>query len=953
MKSQIKRSAISAFLALLMTITCLTPCVYASNSEIGLVASYSSPALCTDVGNKVTFADCSVQYTFSGEVITGDKITWTMNGKEVTDFTPDKAGVTPVTAVCGENSREVYVVAKNAADTEYVLYFNDFTGDPTEDLRVIQQTSGTKIRHDAAEGTLVLDASNDGNGYIRVLFPEYLDNFGDAVYSARLKLSDPQGSNGRYGALIYRLHNNDIPYMQAAIRYDSTTSNGVEIARRTEENKWSVVQKGSAGETKDKFTDLCVDAVGSATTYSVNGKIVLTDNATPYKEGAMGLHIRGAKMTVDSVKITVNPVSSLQGNIIPGSFATVRDVVSNISSAPVIISEITDEEQYNKLTENAPAVAIFTLVANEMGTQIVLGFDSNGIIGTGIEDVLKKLDGKIIPAFRVASEAAADALSAYAKENDLRDMYVVSDDAALVARAWRAWNYLRGVVDFSSYSGSDFENIRSFAMSSGARVVILPTYSMNKENVTYLQDRYIVAWANVGSTAADNVKAINCGVLGVITEDRAVTEECFTKYYEKNTLTSTPNIIGHRGVPTLAQENSLAGGKKAFELGATMVENDIYLSADGVLVVMHDATIDRTTNGSGEITSMTLKDLEKYRIDVNKDVSEEPIPTLEDYFKEFKDNGKVIVIEIKQNSTSLAKPLAELIKKYDIMKQVVVITFSADVVKAVREEMPGISMAYLNSSIKPEEDNAMAYVHQYLETIQTYNTACSPSYASGAIGKNIVTELLRRGTTTWVWTVNNPADFDKCFTMGIRGITTNYSQWGDNYVRFLDIAVGANGKYTLNAIKYNNKEEDVTSKAKLVVVDDGGTGVGFDSATGKFTFAEGAAGTAKVFFTHTVKTTEGTEYNLVTELITVSCEPGVPVISGDTGTDTGSTPGTGNAVPGSDTDGDTLNANVSNDSAASSEDVGDKGCGSVVSAVCGLTFAVCAAFAVKRRREDN
>lgn len=912
-----KRSALCFILALLLFASCLAPCAYAEG-EMDTTVTYSSPAICTDIGKKVTFDEYSVQFTYGGDAESGDKIKWTLDGKEVDSFTPDKAGVTALTAVCNGVKKNIYVVAKDPKDTEYVLYFNDFSSDPKDDLRIIQQTTGTKVSHDASNGTLVLDASNDGGGYVRVLFPKYLDDFGDLVYHAAVKISNPKGSNTRYSGLMYRVQNNDYPYMQVTLRYDSTASNGVEIARRTEADAWSVMQKGPAEQTKDQMTDLCADVAGNVTEFSVNGKVVLTEKATLYSDGAVGLQVRGAKMTVDSVKITVNSASSMDGEKIAGGFVKVRDVESNVSMAPVIVSEISEKEQLDKIHENSPAVAIFTYAATEAGNQVVLGFDSNGIVGDTIDNVLKVLDGKIIPAFRVASEAAADALAEYAKKNDLRDMYVLSDDASLVTRAWKAWNYLRGIVDYSSYSGTDFEVVRNSVVAAGARVVIVPTSSMTKENVAYLQDKYLCAWAAVGETEAENVAAINCGVLGLITGNRAVTEMCLTKFYPKDTLIQTPNIIGHRGVPSLAQENSMDSAKKAFEAGATMVENDIYVAADGVLVVMHDDTIDRTTDGTGKVTSFTSKQLEQYKIDVNADVPAEPIPTLEDYFKEFKGNGKTIVIEMKSNNTSVAMPLSKLIAQYDILDQVMVISFYPEVIKALRKLIPGISAAYLNQSIAPSEDISLFVTQQVLETIQQYNTGYSPNYSDGALGKKMITDLLRRGVTTWPYTINKQDDFDKYFVMGIRSMTTNYSQWASNYFCGLTAEADSDGKYTVTAEKYIGKTVDVTSKANLVVVDDGGTGIGFDASTGKFTFASGSNGTAKVFFTYSAYTSSATRYTLVTKLLTVNC---VSDDSGDTGDET------------------TANS-------------GNRGCRSL-SAVCVLPAVICAAAAVGRRRRES
>lgn len=941
---------ISALTALLILVSASVPAVFAEGELIapapsasGKVASYSSPALCADVGEKVVFAGCSVQFEAGADAISGDKITWKIDGNEVTDFTPAAAGVTAVTATSDKLTRTVYVVAKNADSAEYVLYETDFSADPSSEFRVIQQTSGTKAYYDAAAGTYVLDASNDGNGYVRVLLPAFLDAFGDAIYDAKLMLSNPKGSTARFGAMIYRLHNNDYPYMQVAMRYDSTASNGVEIAQRTEADKWNVTQKTSAAATKDKMTDIHVDFCGAVTEYSVNGKKVLTENATPYAEGAMGLHVRGVKMTVDSLKVTVNPKASADNNA-PGGYAELAEVDSNLINTPVTVVEINSKEQLDTISENAPDVAIFTYSVIEGVSQIVLGFDANGIVGASLDEVIAALDGKIMPAFRVAGSEAALSLAAYLKEKDYEDAFVVSDDAAFIKTAYANWNYLRGVLDCASYSGSDFEGIRQSAVDARARIIIAPAYSLTKENVRYLEDKYMSVWTTVGENEADNVAAINCGVMGLVTENVALTKECFTKFYAKNTMTLTPNIIGHRGVPSLAQENSIAGCVKAFEVGADMVENDIYLSADNVLVVMHDSTIDRTTNGTGSITSMTTAQLKKFVIDVNANVPTEPIPTLEDYFKTFKGNGKTIVIELKSSNTNVAKPLADLVKKYDIMDQIVVISFHPEVIKAVRNYLPGVPGAYLNSAIVPDEARADELTRQLMTTLQTYNVVYSPSYASGALGEKLVNSLFRRGVTTWIWTVNKQADFDRYFMMGIRGMTTNYSQWASDYVREIGVSA-ADGKFTVTAKKYIGTTADVTSSAKLVVVNDGGLGVGFDAAAGKITYDEKTEGTAKFFFTYEAKVSSGAKYTLVSEVFTIKSE----------GVKTETTPESVETSAPAETSSATVDTSaVAPADTTEPESTDDKGCGSVcgpaiTAAIAGITVAV--VVATKKERD--
>jgi len=110
-----------------------------------------------------------------------------------------------------------------------------------------------------------------------------------------------------------------------------------------------------------------------------------------------------------------------------------------------------------------------------------------------------------------------------------------------------------------------------------------------------------------------------------------------------------PPIIGHRGAAALAPENTLASFRAAAALGCRMVEFDVRLSADGVPVVFHDATLDRTTDGAGPVAARTLTDLK--RLDSGRWFSPafagEPIPTLAETLALCLELGLAVNIEIK------------------------------------------------------------------------------------------------------------------------------------------------------------------------------------------------------------------------------------------------------------------------------------------------------------------
>ena len=105
--------------------------------------------------------------------------------------------------------------------------------------------------------------------------------------------------------------------------------------------------------------------------------------------------------------------------------------------------------------------------------------------------------------------------------------------------------------------------------------------------------------------------------------------------YNKNDLKHM-EIIGHRGGASIGPENTLACFRKGIEAGADMIEIDIHLTKDKKIVICHDQTIDRTTNGKGKIREMTLDEIRQYRIvDANGNITDQTLPTLDEVFDLF------------------------------------------------------------------------------------------------------------------------------------------------------------------------------------------------------------------------------------------------------------------------------------------------------------------------------
>jgi len=162
--------------------------------------------------------------------------------------------------------------------------------------------------------------------------------------------------------------------------------------------------------------------------------------------------------------------------------------------------------------------------------------------------------------------------------------------------------------------------------------------------------------------------------------------------------TSKPVIIAHRGASCLAPENTMAAFEEAYRHGAGMVELDVHMSKDGHLVVMHDDTVDRTTNGEGKVQDLTLEELKK--LDAGSWFGDkyrgEKIPTLKEVLQWAKDKIKVdIDVKVSLESPEMAHKLASLIKEEGAQKNVFITSFGKDFLKEIQTLEPAVETGLL------------------------------------------------------------------------------------------------------------------------------------------------------------------------------------------------------------------------------------------------------------------
>ena len=183
-----------------------------------------------------------------------------------------------------------------------------------------------------------------------------------------------------------------------------------------------------------------------------------------------------------------------------------------------------------------------------------------------------------------------------------------------------------------------------------------------------------------------------------------------------NELTAEPILLAHRGLVQHAPENTISGFAAAIALGLS-IELDVYQTHDEHLVVIHDKTVDRTTNGTGEVTKMTLAEIRELDAGswFDRRFAGEKVPTLEEVFKLVRERQRTpltIGLNMKVISPGIEEKIVPLVEKYELFDQLFAFDLPSDSSRRFKQANPKLrTTVYLNSS---EIDKFDATLHDPL-----------------------------------------------------------------------------------------------------------------------------------------------------------------------------------------------------------------------------------------------
>lgn len=236
-------------------------------------------------------------------------------------------------------------------------------------------------------------------------------------------------------------------------------------------------------------------------------------------------------------------------------------------------------------------------------------------------------------------------------------------------------------------------------------------------------------------------------------------------------------IVAHRGGAGLAPENTLASFSNGITLGADFIEMDVHLTKDGIPVVIHDPTIDRTTDGKGAVNNFTLADLQAFNAAAKFQGAsgKQVVPTLAQVLELAKPKAVKLEIEIKVDAAGNHYPDIEQkvlneITAQGMLERVKIMAFEFDTLKQIRA---------LNSQVTTVALMTTDYfrAHVLLQPSAIVDEVAPFSNGIGIDKNYLSAELVQqahaRKLGVGVWTVDTESEMQKFMVMGVDGITTN------------------------------------------------------------------------------------------------------------------------------------------------------------------------------------
>ena len=504
-------------------------------------------------------------------------------------------------------------------------------------------------------------------------------------------------------------------------------------------------------------------------------EVMSIDNIpTDMQSGSIGFNLARVVETyviIDNVKVTST-------DVVYDLIADVYEPQTGIVNPAVVVERV--DSALPVAGGKSAAVALMEIDA-DMNI-----LSNSGKVIASVDDFMEKCAQTIIPAFIIDSEAEASALISYLDGKYISDAVVVADSskASLVKNVRESCKTVRGALIFDNLSTVEAQKAACATVHDNMSYIAIYNGLLDMDAITYLNNRQVAVWCTVESES-DVYTSVANGYNGVISSDISTVYGVYESITEV-TVSGEPIIIAHRGSRIGTPENTITAFREAVDkYGCKAIETDIRFSSDGVCYLMHDSTVDRTTNGTGKGAEMTMAELKALTVDEVAGKAD-VVPTWEEAVAEFKDSDIVFYCHINVTSEACVTEFCRIVDKYDFWDNVVFfISYEKRTTynSASDKVIDGISFVAGDYPSLVAGETDLECIRMFIEGLTPYNyQALFYDYDSYAL-ESFYYQLSARGFLNYHSITDTQAKLDKTFLteLGVGGALTNDIDLTDDY----------------------------------------------------------------------------------------------------------------------------------------------------------------------------
>lgn len=342
------------------------------------------------------------------------------------------------------------------------------------------------------------------------------------------------------------------------------------------------------------------------------------------------------------------------------------------------------------------------------------------------------------------------------------------------------WAYQNGIV-----SGTSSTTFSPNTAITREQIAVMMVNYANYAQMVLPRERDWKAFSDISSCADYALDAVltlyRADVINGMTSSRfspkesATRAQCaaifcrlFQELTKKTDKAQRIDLINHRGYNTEAGENTIAAFQLSKAYGYDYCETDVQFTKDGKAVLIHDGTIDRTSNGSGNVANMTLSQLQQYDFSNGFKNTNGQIATFEEFIKYCSENQLRPYVELKSSNLTAkqASDLVETARNYNMLNNIIWISFYSDNLRVVRSMLPSATLGFLSM------DATDAKISEALSLKNGKNTVMFQVRYSDLTAKQRAA-LIRKDLPLTVWTVDDQKKCVQYANSSALGITTD------------------------------------------------------------------------------------------------------------------------------------------------------------------------------------